>query len=1201
MQEFNHLDVVLSGTNLIDASAGTGKTYAISCLYLRLLIESGLTPEQILVVTYTEAATKELRGRIRCRIREMLNVLDGAVSKDPFLCGLHTRILSQKDQARERLDLALKSFDTASIYTIHAFCLRALQDNSFESGSTYETELVTDPTPLLQEVVDDFWRGRFFVKDAPLYKQALKVLGRTPDSLLGFVKKFISFPLENLLPTFRPEQIVQLEQEIATTYRALQDCWEKSATQVQQMIYDDKGLRRTKGVYRADNLPGLFDDMDSYLGQGRALALFSDFDKFCSSTIANNMKKNTASLQHLFFDLCQSLKETIDQRLNALRWELIVFCKHQLLQRKRTLNIRFFDDLLADLNDALHSPSAQTLIDILAGRYRAALIDEFQDTDPIQFSIFDRLFHKSTAPLFLIGDPKQAIYSFRGADIFAYLQAASGVGDDKRFTLTGNWRSTPELLQALNLLFNRQANPFVFERISYHEVSSGNPEGRHGVTFDGKLLAPLQLCYPHETQAIKSADALELIPGSVAGEIGRLLEGPAKLAEKDVVPEDIAVIVRTHMQAEQVYQALQARGIPCVIRSNKSLFSTGDVADIAVVLTALADPANGMKLRAALATPLLGSSAEDIADYLVDESVWETVLEHFQHYGQLWHRDGFMVMAQALLDGEDVRNRLLAYPDGERRMTNILHALEVLHQQVHRRRLGPEGLLAWLTDKMSRKDQDEEHQIRLETDEKAVKIVTVHVSKGLEYPIVFCPFMWSGISETEPVVSFHEEFRLLQDYGSDQFAINSIKARRESLAEQMRLLYVALTRAQSLCYLYCGDIRATKNNAKQPQTSPVSFLLHADATTRECDMDTVAALKSEVATLSTTDVVQQLKEIESNSQSVIASRLYPPRENSVVSLQDENSGIPLNARTFRGKISTTWHVGSFTSLAAQHHPGLPQRIEYEERENDDFSLPADLEQSPPDDIFLFPKGAKTGVFWHDIFERLDFSAATPAHVDELVTCGLEAYDFEPWWRPCLNTMVNAVVNAALPAEDGPFTLAELTPGSWIAEMEFFLPLRLLYSDRLADCLRDHRSARAQVDLAQMAQKLGFAPIEGMLRGFIDLIFTYNGRYYLLDWKSNHLGNSRRDYDNAALQNAMVEHLYPLQYLLYTVALDRYLTQRVADYSYETHFGGVYYLFLRGVDAASMDNHGIFSDRPSAELISDLRALLVDMEGVTAHA
>jgi len=1199
MIELEHLQVPLAGIHLIEASAGTGKTYAIALLYLRLLVELNLVPEQILVVTYTEAATKELRGRIRTRIREALWVIDGAATDDQLLHDLcHNKNGKWGDcqKVRDTLNRALTSFDTASIFTIHGFCLRALQEHAFESGSRYDTELVTDQTGLLREVVDDFWRRSFFGESAPLLAAVLKKK-QSVDSLRTFARGMVGNPNLKIVPEYGPDQVAALDADCISLFSRIQKEWQCRREGIISLISTDKGLARSEKTYRDDLLPELFQQMDGFVAGSNPFGIPDDFTKICSSGINKGTKPTGTAPSHPCFELCEKLRQLVQQRVLAFLGELITFCKEQLPLRKRQKNIRFFDDLLNDLYHALCGDNGAVYAGKLRAKYQAALIDEFQDTDPVQYHIFRKIYADTGLPLFLIGDPKQAIYSFRGADIFAYMQAARDVAEDKCFTLTSNWRSTPDLLAAFNTLFSNEKKPFVYDQIQYHPVVPGRNAAKK-LTDAVAAASPLQICLmpPEE---LTSTKANELVPRHVAAEISRLLHegaaGRALIGDQPVLPGDIAVIVRSHRQAGSIRDALSVMGIPCVLRSNMTIFETDEAQEVGLLLRALQNPGSESSVRAALVTDLLGRSGSEIAALLDDEPAWEQCLARFQEFHQLWHDKGFMAMARLLLSKEGVRGRLLRYQDGERRLTNLLHCFEVIHGKAHQQGIGMDGLTSWFSEQVSAREKTEEHEIRLETDEKAVKIVTVHISKGLEYPVVFCPFLWGGVIGNDELVTFHDHDAMVKDYGSPDFAAHQQKADTEQLAESLRLLYVAITRAKYRCYLYTGKL-ASKSARSRPETSPIVYLLHASKETRVAH-DLVASLAQEYLGFTAETVQQQLEELAAANRDLIAVTQLPAADPVCLPWRlKAGDQEPFRSRPFQGTIRHDWRVSSFTSFTAHdaRTSELPDR--------DESLAGGDEKVSKVDDhsgnmtIFRFPKGAQAGIFMHAIFEELDFADTSQQSITKLTATCLDRHGFDTAWLPAVSGMVANVIATPFSTDVDSFSLSELKRGSWLAELEFFFPLSFVTSDGLRRSLKGHAGGYQAVNLSAVLASLQFKPTQGMVRGFIDMVFEHAGRYYLLDWKSNHLGYCVEEYSQQAMRREMEKNLYPLQYLLYTVALNRYLALRIKGYDYTQHFGGVLYLFIRGMSPQQGDQFGVFRDKPPIGLVQALTEVLLESEG-----
>jgi len=1200
METYNNLTIDLSGRNLIEASAGTGKTYAIACLYLRLVVEKGpnpegkgFNPENILVVTFTEAATKELRSRIRERLREARDVFAGAGTADDFLLKMGDAGRKEwpgTDEALRRLDLALRTFDCAAISTIHGFCSRALQENAFESGSLYETELLADQTPLIQEIVDDFWRRTFFGAEAPLLPQALR-LKWSSEGLVRFLRGKLGNPELLLVPLYGDDEVAALVRECEALYDELTRLWEAKRGEIEEIFTGHKGLSRSQKNYPVNLVPDLLEAMAAYAAGGNPWDLCPGFAKFTTTFIRGQAMKRNEPPEHPFFDLCDRLFRIVEKRFLALKGSLYAFARERLSLLKAERAVRSYDDLLTDLYRALQGPTGGDLAQRLRNRYRAALIDEFQDTDPVQYRIFREIYRDPDTPLFLIGDPKQAIYSFRGADIFAYLEARDDVSAATRFTMGQNWRSTPPLVEGINTLFRqKRENPFVVEAIGYPEVTAAKRE--EPLVLHGRDPAPLQLWFmartPEDGSNISLGPARERIVTAVGGEIAGLLadgrQGRATIDGRGVVPEDIAVIVRSHREAALVQEALRGLGIPSVVQSAMGIFETPEAQEICRVLEAIVEPSNEIRVRAALATTVLGWSGNEIARLLEDEPGWEERLEAFRRYHELWQSRGFMTMFRTLLAREGVRERLLPLVDGERRLTNVLHCAEVIHGAAAEGSLGVVGLCAWFGERVNSPPSSEEYQIRLESDEKAVRIVTVHVSKGLEYPIVFCPFTWGGVRDDGDTAVCHDGYRMVADFGSDQFEARRRKGRTEALAENVRLLYVALTRARYRCYLVWGKFRYA-------ETSALGYLLHYPDNLP--DDDITATLEKVMKDISDAQLRARLDRLVAEGGGAIAVSVDPVPVGASFPRGSTVATTPL-CPPFGRRIESDWRVTSFTSFVARHLPEeeLPDR---DQTAAVAASEPATDQVLPTEGtIFAFPRGPQAGIVLHAVFEKLDFAESPPEKVREVVSRELARYGFGGEWCGAVCAMVHNVLAAPLGDGEEAFCLAELAPKSWQPEMEFFFPLRFVGSEQVAAVLRRWGALPDGAPLNEVAARLDFAPARGMVRGFVDMVFHHRGRYYLIDWKSNHLGSRVEEYGRKNLSREMERKLYPLQYLLYTVALNLHLTQRVPGYRYETHFGGAFYIFLRGVDPVR-PGYGIYRDTPPKGLIDELTSCLVALK------
>jgi exodeoxyribonuclease V beta subunit len=821
----------LDGINLIEASAGTGKTWNICGLYLRLLLERGLDVQQILVVTFTNAATAELRERIRTRIVETRNYLVSGIAPggDPFVPTLVTGLVARQaiaeDDMIRRLDLALRTFDEASIFTIHGFCQRALGDNPFAAGLPMAMELIQDDSDLLMESVHDFWR-RHIAGDALPAELISFIIGQgdTPESFARLLKRHLAKPLAiSLWPDDLDAEPAIDSDALNSAYADVRGIWTDHRVAIADFLISSLGslngttYKETSVREGATQWDELFRTADPLAPLGKHLRLYRD------STLNERKKKAATPPSHPFFTAADSflaLRETIDGALILRRLRLIRSLLDEagvrLRASKQARRVVSFDDMLFNVHDRLTNGSYPWLAASLKARFPAALIDEFQDTDPLQFEIFHKIYGAKDTPLFLVGDPKQAIYSFRHADLHTYLRARQHSTQES--SLVANQRSSRELLAALNGLFTTNPSVFMLPGLDYHPVEFGM-KPRSEFIDDSEARAALQVwTLPENDEGpLPKKIARQAVAQAVAVEIARLLreaEGNRiKVAGSPLRAGDIAVLVRSHAQGGETKRALEALGVGSVEISQSSVFQSTDAEEVERVLTSVLEPTRDRLLRAALATELIGYDAAAVEAIAGDEAALMERMLQFSDYREQWLRRGFGPMYRKLLATENVAGRMLVRADGERRLTNLLHLGECLHQ-ASESHASPEALLRYLRTQRSEGSADEAAQLRLESDQNLVKIITIHKAKGLEYPIVFCPYLWdgrtsfggAGIDGSE----YHDDEGIpVIDYRGDAIdedETKEIKAKikLENTAEFLRLIYVALTRAVHRCYLVAG-------------------------------------------------------------------------------------------------------------------------------------------------------------------------------------------------------------------------------------------------------------------------------------------------------------------------------------------------------------------------------------------------------------
>ena len=1177
----NTLRFPLHGERLIEASAGTGKTYTIAGLYLRLLLGHGplieegedagqpsaherpLSVTEILVVTFTEAATAELRGRIRARIHEARLAFMRGESKDALLSQLLAEVEDHELAAR-RLLAAERQMDEAAVFTIHGFCQRMLKQNAFESGALFETEFLTDDSQLRLQAVSDYWRSEFYPVDEALAR-AVRKLWPSPAALLREMGSWLDNSELEMRPPAGDETLAARHQAAMARIEAVKREW---------LAQGDEIRRQTDGQvsrYTGKNYEGwLAKIADWAQDEASGYAIPKELERFGQTVLEENLKKGGAVPTLPLFSQIDALLASRPGIRDLILQRAAVVVRSRMQASKRQAHQLSFDDLLKDLDGALGSGLGERLCERIRATYRVAMIDEFQDTDPQQYRIFHRLYggHTDTA-LLMIGDPKQAIYGFRGADIFTYIQARRNVS--AHYTLGRNWRSSRALVAAVNGLFERAKDPFIYEAdIPFLPVEA---QGKSkALLLDGEA-APVLHCWQLSGQpTFNKGDYQSRMARATAVEIHRLLtlarEGKAQIGDQPVKAGDIAVLVRTGAEGKLVQQELARLAIASVYLSNReSVLAQVEAREILLILHACQNPGEERSLRAALATGLFDLDAKALDELASDERAWESVVQEFMEYRKIWHKRGVLAMLRALLHRRNLASSLLASPNGERRLTNFLHLGELL-QQVSCELDGEYALLRWLGEAASRPDgQDAEQVLRLESERKLVQIVTIHKSKGLEYPLVFLPFICSHRAADTPL--FHEadgagNRTVLDLTGAEE---SLAEADRERLAEDLRLLYVALTRGVYATWLGLAPVRS--GNGKSEQTdlhqTAIGYLLQKGE-------------EGDAATLATalTELTQALPGVAVGEPSL--TRPAP------MAAEEEQLGEP-QVRHFTGTLERDWWISSYSGLAAQGHghskgvlanPGFDDEVVTEAA-----ALASEQpEEAPQPSIFTFPKGARPGTLLHSLFETIDFQSAGGEPLAEHIATLLAQDGFDESWAPVLQQQVEAVLDTPLETGFGePVRLRDLAPERKQVELEFFLPMGRVTAPALTALCQQHDP------LSRGNKSLSFATVQGMLKGFIDLVFEWQGRWYLLDYKSNHLGMSPADYSRSALEQAMAEHRYDLQYQLYSLALHRLLALRLPGYDFEQHFGGVFYLFLRG-----MPQGGIFHTRPSRELVQGLDRL-----------
>ncbi|WP_018180131.1 UvrD-helicase domain-containing protein [Jongsikchunia kroppenstedtii] len=1068
-----------TGTTVLEASAGTGKTYAIVGLATRYIAEGLADVSQLLLVTFSRAATQELRDRTHARIvSTAAGLADPESSDDELVRYLATGTAQEVAARRGRLQRALSDFDSATIVTTHGFCQRMLDGLGVAGDTDNDYTVVESATDLISEVVDDLYLSAYSGTDNPPIKPVL-------------------------------------------------------AHKLAVAVIGD-----------------------------RQAGLVAEFDA-----------------------------ETPE-------WHRVTFAKaarKEVAKRKLRQGVRDYDDLLTLLDNALRDPEQGP---VAAGRirrqFRVVLVDEFQDTDPVQWRIFRTLFH-GQLPMVLVGDPKQAIYAFRGAEVLSYLDAVA-VADDHR-VLDTNWRSDSGLVGALDQVYGGLA--LGHSQIVAHSVQAHQQKSR----IDGR--PALRLRYrdrnhagPKNKSGYPAIGAQRrTVANDVARDIVRFL-GSAPIFDGRVVGAgDIAVLVRTGVQAEMVRNALDRCGVPSVLAGGASVWETHAAHEWLWLLEALEQPRRPDRARLAALTSLWGLTVGDL-DSGGDDAVAEVASE-LRDLAALFVTSGLAAVTERVSVQRSLEARLLEKTGGERILTDLRHIGQLLNAVAASDGLGLAALSRWLTARIKNPviGDAKERSRRLDSDAAAVQIATVHRSKGLEFPIVYVPFGWDAPKNpNEDVLLFHDSSgkRMLDVGGKDApgYAQRQSQHHNEGMGEELRLLYVALTRACSQVVVWWAPAFSTPaaplhrmlfGRKHDDPTLPNSTKVPSDAEVAE----RLEAWTPEFVSVEKVDVTDQVEAHEDSD--VVVEELAVAR--------------------LRRTLDMEWRRTSYSALTAAAHETPGVRSEAEEDVKDDESdseipaVDAGEDDALPSPMNGLPAGAAFGTLVHEVLEFVDTAAADldaelRAQCREAVAERL--FDIDP------DALAHAL-GLAMRTPCGGFTLAEVAPRDHLAELEFELPLaggdetvaEVTLHDIAGLLSRLLPGGDSLASYPSLLRELEPTALRGYLTGSIDSVLRVDGQYVVVDYKTNRIvaGDlTVRNFDRDAMAGEMLRSHYPLQALLYCVALHRFLRWRLPDYDPAVHLGGVRYLFVRGMAGPDTpDGCGVFDWEPPAALIVELSDLLA---GVT---
>jgi exodeoxyribonuclease V beta subunit len=1182
----------LWGSRLIEASAGTGKTWTIAALYLRLILGHGsehgfarpLRPSEILVMTFTRAATRELSDRIRDRLLVAAQRFRGQRPFDPNDPVLESLMSAYppgqaRDHAAWLLALAAENMDDASVHTIDAWCQRMLKEHAFDSGCLFDEELVADEDAMRLQASQDYWRQNCYPLKLESLEKVLEVWSSV-DRLVEDMKAILGqdIPAASGAGTLE-DALAQADQDRLDALGKLKDGWETRADAMQGWLLGQLPAKANGWSIMRQG------DVEKWLGILKAWAKDSGDGSLeiamgktaWERLTPDGLQKvrivgapNIAFPKEFFeFAQLQIALEKLPTISAALRKHAAASVAKRLLLLKRQSGSFGFADMLTRLNTALHSANGPRLRERILAQYPVALIDEFQDTSPLQYDIFDQIYqtqaNDKNSALLLIGDPKQSIYGFRGADIFSYMKARKAT-TGRHYVLETNFRSTHAVVNAVNHWFDQadisrsegafmyrqgEVNPLPFVKVR----ANGRKEGL--ITSTGPVPA---MTLVHDLEIRNSEGSRKVFAARCAEQIVSWLnDTKAGFAEVDrpfkpLRPADIAVLVRTGKEADAVRQELARRYVASVYLSDKdSVFDSVVAHDLVHWLRAVAAPQDVRLVRAALATGTVGLSLDELGWLASNDDAFDARCAQLRQLRTVWQTQGVLAMLRQTLHQLDLAATWLAGPDGERKLTNFLHLAELL-QTASSALDGEQALIRWLQTEISEGGaQGDEQVVRLESDADLVKVITIHKSKGLEYSVVCLPYSTSFRKKDKRFTSF---VNLADEEGTRHLSLNFDKtelvlADRDRLREDLRLLYVALTRARHALWVGFSALKTGNSDACISHSSGAGYLLGGT--------DPIDA----------PDWLGPLEKFAAGDKNIVLKAADADTPCTALSRATVSADLQVRL-DYTAAFERNWKIGSFSQLTrdlATTPSGSELSLLQSPRPADDEPDVTDATGvRTPSKVTIassqvawhkFPKGAEAGNFLHDQLEWLTSEGfALPGN--ETLTQRLQRRCERAGrgkYAEVVEAWLSEVVQTRLPGPNA--TLMDLV--HVLPEMEFWLPADRIEAKEIDAHCRAH--VLVSVDRPALADR----QLHGMLMGFADLVFEHEGKYWVLDYKSNFLGEDDAAYSGDALAHAMAHHRYDVQAAIYMLALHRLLKLRLgASYDPAQHLGGAVYLFLRGI-------------------------------------
>lgn len=1161
-KKLNAFKIPIQGITLIEASAGTGKTFTIVLLYLRLLLGIGekktyikkLLVHEILVVTFTNASKEELYIRIKDGIKNLYQACICKNSND-FISQSFLKKINNIEEAIYILEEAYNNINNISIYTIHGFCQNILKSHTFYLNTIFQEKIIENEEQLYLQATQDFWRYYFYNLPEEMIRIIYKNY-KNPEYLLKKIKPFLHIKSIYFTKKIKNETLIVHHEKNIKKINYFKEIWLNYHSIIFKKI---DTIKINKKIYNQFNVSRWIDNITRWAKTfTKDYTIPSELKYFTPKSIKINTI-NESDANHIVFEETEKILKKNFSLKNIIFFYAIKNIPKFLLKEKEKKNFLGFNDLLNLLLKSIKKE--KSLRELIRKKYPVAFIDEFQDTDVQQYEIFNLIYKKKNkkTALFLIGDPKQAIYSFRGADIFSYLYVKSKI--KKYYYLDINWRSSINMSKSINFLFSQNHNPFILKNIPFIPIIPTLKNAKMNFSIKGISQTPISFFFNKDNE-IYLDDYQFWISKQCAHEINYWLtcakKGKAiittKNGQRTLKSNDIAILVRNEKEATLIQEELNKINIMSIYSSSKkSVFQTFDAQELLCILKSILEPTNKKLLQQSLSTDILKKIFFIEKNKLEDENLY-FIIEKLYQYHDIWDKISiFQMIRKIILDSQKNFNFSETYLNSQKNF-NFLQIGELLQEKfqfLHKKK----SLVCWFEKKILEKKQPLCNEyIRYLDESQAVKIITIHKAKGLEYPIVWLPFGIDFNQSKNSIYHDQKTFKIFLDSEKSQKSL--MMSDEERLGEDLRFLYVALTRSILHCSLgiSCLIKKKIKNRKNSDLHHSALGYLIQDGEMMDCNNLSIKLNK-----LSDNNLIEIKHDTIRSEFSISKKNIYWLSEFNLS----------------KQEIKNIWNITSFTQLKKENKLLIHNKKEII------------LENIFKKDkikkkltLHTFPLGKKTGLLMHYILKNINVINQKNYYWFSDV---LEKYNIPIKWTPTLMSWTYDILNTSF--NDNKIILSQLKKQTYVKEFEFFLPIKnILYSEKFNKIIQSFDF------LSTCSPQFFFNPVTGILKGSIDLVFHWDNKYYIVDYKSNWLGQDNSFYSKELIEKEMIKNRYDVQYQLYTIAIHQFLQKKIKNYNYTKNFGGVFYIFLRAI--SNEKNNGIFYTIPNYSLIQQLINLML---------